>query len=362
MRFTTTFLLILFISIKQFAFAQYKIVLPKNTGYNAGYATAIDNNQYVRIFNKQDKRQAFLEYYDLKTGKLTKQLTFNNVDLVETFYVESNKVVWLFEEGKGKLIKTIDGVKKQELDVFGNIPMPTSGYYPYAGDFKWNPIYFYKNRFYLVNGFDRSSKNPIKRVTNKEFIQSVDISTKKVENNSSLPWLFFDRDYGMMNKFSSLRKKNTIIIAPTFSNEIFLFNLENGNLIAPILKEKDSYYTVAQPILTKENFDISNISEQEWYTKMQQHYNNNNEYINILYDPYKKQYYRTLRIKDPKLKKEIGLKIIVLNENFNFVKVQNLDLKYSPEGMFVTEKGLNILNYKKYVEDSSHLVFDSFKL
>lgn len=362
MLFKINLFLILLISTNQFCIAQYKIDLPKNTGYSSGYAEVINNNQYVRIFNKKDKNQAFIEFYDLTTGKLTNQLTFDNVDLVESFYLESNKIIWMFDEGKGTLIKTVDGVKQQEIDVFGNISIPKSGYYPYAGDMKWSPIYFYKNRFYLINSFDRTAKNAIKRVTNKEFIQSVDIRNKKVDNNASLPWLFFDRDYGMMNKFSSLRKKNLIIIAPNFSNEIFLFNLENGNLISPILSNNNQYYSVAKPLLTKDKFDISGITEQDWYNKMQQHSNNNNEYINIIYDPYKKQYYRTLLIKDPKLKKETPLEIVVLNENFAFVKAKKLNSDYNPAGMFVTEKGLNILNYKKYKENSDQMIFDTFKL
>lgn len=362
MIFKINLFLILLISINQFCIAQYKIYLPKNTGYSSGYVKTINNNQYVRIFNKKAKKQAFIEFYDLNTGKLIKQLTFENVDLVESFYLESNKIIWIFDEGKGTLIKTVDGVKKQELDVFGNISIPKSGYYPYAGDMKWSPIHFYKNRFYLINSFDRTAKNTIKRVTDKEFIQSVDILNKKVVNNTSLPWLFFDRDYGMMNKFSSLRKENLIIIAPNFSNEIFIFNPENGNLIMPILKDNYKYYSVAKPLLTKDNFDISGVSEQDWYNKMQQHIKNNNEYINIIYDPHKKQYYRTLLIKDPKLKNETPLEIIVLNEDFDFVKAKKINSDYNPAGMFVTEKGLNILNYKKYKENSDYLIFDTFKL
>lgn len=362
MFFKKKLLLILFISINQFSIAQYKIDLPKNTGYSSGFAKVINKNQYVRIFNKKNKKQAFIEFYDLTTGKLTNQITFDNIDLVESFYLESDKIIWLFDEGKGTLLKTVDGVKKQEIDVFKNISIPKSGYYPYAGDMKWSPIYFYKNRFYLINSFDRTAKNAIKRVTDKEFIQSVDISTKEVNNNVSLPWLFFDRDYGMMNRFSSLRKENIIIIAPNFSNEIFLFNLENGNLVSPILNDKNKYYSVAEPLLTRDKFDISNISEGDWYNKMQQHFQNNNEYINIIYDPFTKQYYRTLLIKDPKFKKETTLEIIVLNESFNFVKAKKLSSDYDPAGMFVTEKGLNILNHKKYRENSDHLIFDTFKL
>jgi len=354
--------LILLLSINQFCIAQYKIYLPKNTGYNSGYATVINHNQYVRIFKKQSKKQVFIEFYDLTTGKLVNQLTINNLNLVESFYLESNNTIWLFDEGKGTLIKTVDGVKKQEIDVLGNISIPKSGYYPYAGDMKWSPIHFYKNNFYLINSFDRTAKNTIKRVTDKEFIQSVNILTKKVDNKAPLPWLFFERDYGMMNKFSSLRKENLIIIAPNFSNEIFLFNLENGNLISPILDNKNKYYSIAEPLLTKDKFDISGISEQDWSIKMEQHFKNNNEYINIIYDPYKKQYYRTLLIKDPKLKKETPLEIIVLDEDFAFVKAKKLNSDYNPAGMFVTEKGINILNYTKYKENSDILIFDTFKL
>jgi len=353
--------LIYLVSTIQLGFSQYKFNLPQNTDYNSGYAV-VNNNQYVRIFNNLNKRESFIEFYDLETGKLNNQLTFKALGLVESFYLESNKTIWLFDENKGALIKTVNGVKRKEIDVFGNIPVPKSGYYPYAADMKWSPLHFYNNSFYFINSFDRTSKIPIRRFLDKEFIQSVDISTNRVKSNASIPWLFFDRDYGIMNKFSSLRKDNILIIAPNFSNEIMLYNLENGNLVSPILDENNTNYYAAKPLLTKKDFDISNISEQEWFNKMQQHYSANNEYINIIYDPFKKQYYRTLVVKDYKLKKEIILKIIVLNDKFNFVKEHNLGLDYKPDGMFVTKKGLNVLNYRKYKENSDYLYFDTFNL
>ncbi|GEM_PF-6588499 len=353
--------LFLLIGLYPTAFAQYRFKLPENTGYKSGYSL-VNNNQYIRIVNKSNQNSSFIEFYDLNSGKFLKQITINPIKFAESFYLEADNSIWLFDEESGILINMVNGKKKKEIDVIEKIPLPKSGYFPYSGDLKWSPIHYYKNSFYVINNFDRAAQVPIIKTLDKEFIQSVNISTGQVKNNISLPPMFFERDYGALNKFSSCRKDNLIVIAPNFSNEIFIYNLENGNVVYPLTNDNYPHFAAAKPLLTKDKFDISRLSEEEWVTNTMEHYYENSEYINILYDPYKKQYYRTLLIRDPKMRKVVAQKIIVLNNRFNFVKELKLSLDYQPEGMFVSKKGLNILNYKKYKEDRAFLNFDSFNL
>lgn len=88
-------------------------------------------------------------------------------------------------------------------------------------------------------------------------------------------------------------------------------------------------------------------------------------YENILFDPYRKVYYRFFRLPDtsytPSVRgnnKPIG--IIILNEKFEKQKEFMLPKnKYDLNNCFVSENGLHI---QKMTESEDELVFDIFML
>ena len=101
------------------------------------------------------------------------------------------------------------------------------------------------------------------------------------------------------------------------------------------------------------------------------HYRLNYMYEGILYDPYRKCYYRFLslpktpeQIKSPELKKGRAkdMAIITLDENFNKISETILPPDYSHLIYFISEEGLYIYNIQKVTEDENNISFGLFKL
>ncbi len=89
-------------------------------------------------------------------------------------------------------------------------------------------------------------------------------------------------------------------------------------------------------------------------------------YGKIFYDSYKELYYRVVEKPKPEIVVDVPQRtkpfgIIVLNKNFE--KIMEVDFEYGKyvlSNMFVSSKGLNVLNYEKILTDESHIVFDVF--
>lgn len=355
------FLFFIFFLFPSTLFAQYKFSLPEESGFQSGQ-TYVLSDQLLRLFSNSRKNETYLEYYNLNSGRLHKRIMIKGTHGSQTFHIGSDQTIWLFNENKAEILQVKNGKITKKYAVFDQKNIPKSGYFDYFIEMRNNPAYLFNNKIYLIKSFTRTAKIPIVKNQENEFICSIDLKTHAIKNNTPLPELFFERDYGMLNRFSSCRKGNVLIIAPNFSNEIILFNLENGNVVYPMIKKSDPYFNPAKPMFTKDQFDLSEMSEEMLDRKMDAHYDSNSEYLNILYDPYKRCYYRTLRVRDPKTSKNKNMKIIVLNEKFQYVKSKDLSADYAYYGMFVSKKGLNVFNHNEYKKNNKYLVFDTIEL
>lgn len=339
--------------------SQYIFTLPPKSGFQSGMCY-IEDGTYYRLFANRVKKETYIEAYNLQTGKLRDSHTITGLSDAQAFYKVSDNEFWLFDVSKAAFVFAKDGKIVKRIPSFGNNE-PESGYYHYFIDMAHNPIHYYRSKIYAVNALYRVAGVEIKHTKSNEFIYETD-EKSLIHTKVPIPATLFSKDFGMLNRFTSLRRDNVIVIAPIYSNEIMLYNMDNGNVVFPVIDKNNSYYSVTKPLFEGDKFDTDQLTQKLLDNRMNEHYESADMYVSIHYDPYRKVYYRALRRRKPENKNETNLTIVVLDERFRFLKSQELDKKYLHYGMFVSEKGLNIFNHQEYMKNNNSLTFDTFLL
>ena len=315
----------------------------------------IDDNIPKFLFQNRDVESNSNEilYFDLKNKKLVKRLIFSeNNGYYKSIhgFIPINKDSLILSNGltDSLYVSDINGkilFKKyfkfgNEKDYISQIVSSTS-----------HPIGYVKNNIYFSNSRWQEKKNDFSR---QNFIFSYNIKKDTLEKLN----VFYPEDYIKSNFFSNeyfhcFDNKN-IVISPMNSHEIWIVNLESERLIK---KEVKSDYF-------REFLKFSAEPAKDMQESM---YNNAyySQYVNIVYDKYRKVYYRffypgiDIDKKDKNLKNEYyhprKMSIIVLDENFNKIGEQlfsNYDFKtdyfIAPDGLYINSN--NELN-KNFEED-----------
>lgn len=334
----------------------YKFSLPDDRGYSTPFAYVdLETQKYLRgVCIKPGG--CYIDIYDLTKAELTKTIFLKDVTILNNFLLTKEKEIWALDN-KARTLTLFDlegNVKyKAHEGKGGDVGGPYTSYY---SDMMFNPMLKHKNRLYWTTAFLSVSgkESNMKELANQGMIRQYDISRKTFSWVGQIPQSLKDFDFGYLNRFSAVKKNEMIIVAPFYSNEIMIYGLNSGNSVFPIVEKHD---------LLKQASPFAKLAGNPKSLKDSNggvdHYASNSSYIGILHDIYRKVYYRVIHEPTEGFNK-FKLKIIVLDEYFKVLSHHNIPDDYNSSGMFVTEKGLNILNHKKYKIDDTHLVFDSF--
>lgn len=330
----------------------YSFEIDNEVGYQSSYAFLDEKmNEYIRIINIPGNN--YLEIYNLKNGQLKQRFSYENLSRLASFYRLQNNEFILYDSFLREFFKVngnnIQSFYKEGEQIIGDFET-------YNPEMRNNPIFVFNNQIGIVKSFIRLYR-PIKKDNihrEKGLVHYLDLNIKKTSLSIPLPALLDTVDFGKLNRFTSTINKDQLIIAPSYSNEFIIVNLKNNNFISPIV-DKSQYYQVVKPYANMKNTIPDN---EEFFTNMNKHYYENSYYVGILYDSFRSLYYRFLIERTSP--SQTNYKILVFDSKFKLLKTHPLSEDYKLDGMFVSSKGLNLLNYKKYKMDTNKLIFDSF--
>lgn len=330
----------------------YVFETKKGTGYQSNSSVFDEKtNEYIRGINIPGYN--YIEIYNAKNGQLKHRFEYENISTLSSFHRIQGDEFLIYDDFKREFFKTKGNIAQSFFKEGNSI----------IGEFETinlemrnNPIFIYNNQIGIVKSFLRLYR-PYKKDNlhrEKGLLHYVDLKNKKSSMHVPLPGLLDTLDFGNLNRFSSTINQDQLIIAPAYSNDFIIVNLKNNNSISPIV-DKSEYYQVVKPYA---NMKITVPDYEEFYSNMEKHYYENSYYIGILYDPFRKLYYRFLIERSSPT--ETRNRILVFDSKFKLLNSHALSSDYKLDGMFVNSKGLNLLNHKKYKSDRSKLVFDAF--
>jgi hypothetical protein len=229
-------------------------------------------------------------------------------------------------------------------------------------------IIFFKNSIYLTNLMayvPGMSSAPIeyKDLSNSFFSFTFDLKSETSSYNN----LIFPQVYGnsiypdYFNTISQQLINDQILYSFGLSDSIILYSPSNNKKNQHLVKfSGESHYK--KLALAEKIEDIRPDNESEQLDLFLNSFN----YKRTLYDQYKRLYYRFIEFPKPDVNnsfpqrmKPLGL--IVLDDQFNLIGEYDLGYgKYTSVNAFVSEQGLNILNYEKIITEESSITFDIF--
>ncbi|MEJ5055082.1 DUF4221 family protein [Sphingobacterium sp. MYb382] len=342
-------------------FGQYQFSLPEETSY-AGKASTVIGDSYVRLVKDLKKNSSYIEYYNLKSGKLTKRVTLPNSIGASSFTVDNEGGFWVFDEDSLRFLHIVKDEVKYTVRQDVLTATPVDGYGNYFAFLDFSPLVYYKGRIYVVNAIARNYEVKLGDLTKRGFINVFTPKYGSLKYAAKIPSSLLTNNYGYHGRFSTALNGNKIIIAPQYSNEIMIYDLDKETLTAVQGATKNKYSQIVEPIDLKQlDKKPEELSRQQAHALSLKHYSENNNYIAILYDQQRKRYYRLLQEKVPS--QAYALTVVVLDDKFNYVTHKDLGSKYKFDGAFVAKEGLQLLNYQEYVKDNRKLTFDliSFK-
>lgn len=332
--------------------SSYEFRLPTYSGYQSSFSYVDkDADEMLRV--KSGGR--VIEVYDMKSGHLKQEVSVEVTFEIGVFSRTKNGYFWVFDpyarklsfhDPKGKTIRIFDELES------AHVPAVYTSYY---ADLNYNPLIISDEKIIFASGLLSVSgkEHDLKTLNNLGFLRVFDIKGKKFYWKGKLPPSLIKNDYGFLNRFSSTKKGDSLIIAPFFSNEIMVLNTKSGEFVFSNLSNNRFKYVTEpfSPVMKKPKSLGDSQGEQ--------HYRKNSHYIAIIYDKYRKVYYRILLSPTAKFNKK-QITVVTLNESFKYMSSHQLSLDYNHNGLFVTKEGLNILNHAKYIENPNLLSYDTF--
>lgn len=336
---------------------QYNFSLPHDRGYENTFAYIDEaNEEYLRGVFLKPKRASFIDIYDLTSGQIKQSIQLKGIDILSNFVRTVDKKFWVFDESRRHFVLfNRDGQIEKDIDEMGRIQDIRGPYSSYYGDLDFNPLVFHKDKIFLVSSLlsVHGTESDTDLLRSQGMIQVYDIKRDKFEWSGQIPSGLISHDYGYLNRFSTVVKNGNLVIAPFFSNEIMVYNLETENYVYPIIDS--NYYRIVKPFSVLQNNPRS-LKENKAANK---HYFENPHYIGILYDRFRSVYYRIIKVPSGKFNR-MRMRILVMDEYFRYKSIFDIPEDYVHKGMFVSEKGLNILNLSKYQNNTEVLTFDTF--
>ncbi|MEA5259380.1 DUF4221 family protein [Arcicella aquatica] len=292
--------------------------------------------------------------YDLETGDEVKKNTFpkegpEKVGDLIGFYPISKDSILITPMTIGQLyLANSTGKGYSNLDY---TKTSTGEYTAFGGSINFNPIVLDKGNLYIPQGIMREwTSMSIEDLTKAPLELSINVKSKKVEFLSfNYPKEIWEFGYVPLD-FSRTWNGQKVIYSFLYDSKVYEF--KNGSKQYTVHTNAKSIDDIATPSFKKDA-----VSFEDYCFKY-------GVYLGIVYDKYRKVYYRFYR---PKLEPEKGVNvmslienppifsIIVMNDNFeNIGEVHLPKKKFSSSCFFISEKGLYLA---KSMDNENRLTF-----
>lgn len=338
-----------------------------NFGGNRIQFVSLDSKEVLLLSNPIFNR---IYQYDYNTQELIGSTDYpvegpKGVGNVSNFYfhnrdtilISGKNVNWFFitDLGNSYMERFNFGFSRDDR---GKVPVATEQ----SGIILHDQSVFLTNPIAYVPGM-YAAPEEFKKIENSNFAIEYNIHSRAfVSNNLLFPIEYTKSVYSDYFNFMSQEKVgNNIIYSFGISDSVLVFNI-NSHKTSSYLASSYLSDKLVKVSLANNVDEIGHEHEQLSLSTFLSSMN----YGRLFYDPYRELYYRIIErpkpetiVDLPQRTKPFGL--IVLNKNFEKVKEVDFEYgKYVLSNMFVSSKGLNVLNYEKILTDESHIVFDIF--
>ncbi len=333
------------------------INLDKNTSANsmATFPLITKDTTFLLLFNRNDNS---IRWFDLKSGLQVKKHIFevegpNSIGYLMGFFPLSKDSILITPMVGRVYLVNSNGKIYNQFDYYKtSINQPTT----FSGSVNFAPIIKDNNKIFLLQGVMADwSKMAVDKLKNQPLEVSIDLQSKKVEY---LPYNYPSEIWKSGNvplEFSRAWNGENMVYSFYQAQDLF----EYGN--------NDEKYKIHGN--TQSNNDQGIVPFKDSRVSIEEFCYKHGAYLGIVYDKYRKVYYRFYR---PKLEQKDGVNpmtlidnppqfsISVLNEKFEKVgETQFTDNKFIAGCFFITEKGFYL---GKVSKDENIMTFVNLKL
>jgi len=331
------------------------------------YSIPLDESSGIMSSNLQFFQIEKKRYLAIGYGKATKinVYDFDKQSLIKTFQFEKEGPDGVGGEIRGFFIENLDKVyvngywKRKIFLLNGNSKVidkfsyNQDEEYPSIEPTTFCPITVIDNYLYcsgnLMNHRFVSRHQPMSRINLLEGYTSLLGESPEITQKAN-----FYPNHQL--KYTYIEDQEKFVLSFNVSDSLYVSNFQNS---------RKAYYAKSKFI---ESIDpISYDKKFEPPSKERMKYNLIGQYKGILYDKYRKYYYRigakTMSIEEYKENRGFNYFLMVFDENFNLLGEVDLPGEAAPILSFITEKGLYIANKNAYFyEDESEIKFDIYTL
>lgn|GEM_PF-1692106 len=338
----------------QIKFQTFETVLNKEQG-NDNYQLlncAIIGNETYLIFNNQEKNQ--IVAYHLKNG-LDSNLNFGMLDEASleakvafnpdtSFYILGPDLILKENDqfGSKTILNIYNFLKVQKLSV--EHPRLEFAFQVQSDSLLFFPLHIDP----FSRGYVKMYDYPMTAVYN---LRTGELKTTGIR----YPKHYYENDYGLLRTITQIYSPNKIIYNPRAQDEVWEYNTLNDSIIKHVFRSR---------FQQKEIMPINFKSTPKTKDLLVKHRDLSGEYTHLVYDPYKKVYYRFFKHFRAEKDKD-GLystnlddiySLIVADENFRFLGEFVLpDPCFFIYCAYATPNGLIINNGSLYGEHNNEI-------
>ncbi|QTO27152.1 MULTISPECIES: DUF4221 family protein [unclassified Bacteroides] len=329
--------------------------------------------QLLKNANGEDSILTFLNqynnsiyFYNYKNSSFLSNIAFNKNDnnkfrRIGGYYYKNRDSIYVYDMAEVKLYLTnMDGTMRQPIQLHDeNLNWPL--YYPQYMLNTVNPIIENKGKLLMTGQYFPSV--PMSIIDKFRFSSYIDLKTNQVEYHSTYPKELYGSGANWEGGISTavytvLSPENKVIHSYPVSHNLYISEWNGdacsitygGSNVAKTISSIDRKETVRTP----NELILSHYIQQDMYG-------------GILYDPYRKLYYRFLLQGIPNaslstLKEEKPISIIIMDDKFNYLgeTVIGTGKEWNWKNSFITSEGLNIEYIDKNDVDENYLTFKIF--
>ena len=323
----------------------------------------------IRYFTFLNKYNNSIYFYDYLNESYVKKISFNKKGVDEVkglmgYYIYSLDSIFLYSKPLVQiLIGNKEGKILNRISLKNNKPKDWFKYYPQYVPYTVSPFIKRTNEIILTGQYLYSL--PESSINSFKFTTRVDLKTNHVSFNYSYPLTLYGSNYNWNGRlftevFTELHPDgDKLIFSFPVSHDLYIADL-NSEVYQKVYSGSNNIKEICS--LNKEPIKTSDMTSQ-------MHFVQQDTYSAIIYDKYRKVYYRYVLLGKPDATineswREKPVSVIIMDKDFNYLgetKIGIGEREWFWQNSFVTEEGLNIEYIEKDI-DEHYLNLRIFKI
>lgn len=343
------------------------------TPYDISISHYADDRSKIEYLILMNRKNNSLQFYDWATQKLYKTVSLeregpNGVGGALSFHFQSWDSIYVLASYHYRLslIDTTAKVKQKYRLLKTDMKLDEGRVSRPQGEYSALPSSNYMNPLIKVGSFIYMTGVPDLNINSLEYYKKgrigiqLNLENGQIEYYKDYPQMYRDKYFfppQYITKFSStyIPNKNKIIYSFPIDENLYELDLKTGNINA-IIPDKSQYFKELKPISKKADRDMNT----DYLYSV-----NNVSYERIIYDQYRKVYYRFTNIPNTKKKDEydnqpyVVHSVVILDENLKKLGETILNERYTVGYHLCLPDGLYL---QKYNFSEDEIAFVKFTL